>query len=347
MLEKDSEVFVDTGSRIIPINLFHKGNLSGVYETMDFLTGKKSSPIWNYSAGSRSIFMLPKITDKLGAKRLHMTRNIPATIQVNHLTDHFELFKSIAQNKSFSQEWHSTALFFGEKWITNKHTSKEWMKFKNYLLCKTWEQATYAIDKLKFNLNWEKLAEAISLRRLQPKPYLIDQVKHVLNIVAGNFPAFKPIDTSQESAPTRGLQQAIIDCYTFKYLPTLMHACALGDTITKAKHVYYSLSLPTVLEGSPLKKNSSTIISDMREFKFLIETLKNYRQNTANNEATQVIKDFQIDYFHFEKDMCDEIRSSTDIAIEDGAFLEDKKTFQTRDFCATSPFFSGCIRISK
>jgi hypothetical protein len=36
-LEKNSEFFVNAGKRIIPVNLFHKGELYGTYETMDYL----------------------------------------------------------------------------------------------------------------------------------------------------------------------------------------------------------------------------------------------------------------------------------------------------------------------
>ena len=71
-LEKNSEFFVGAGDRIIPIGLFHKGRISGTYETMDYITGRKSHSEWNICAGSRSIFMLPKITDKFGFKKLHI-----------------------------------------------------------------------------------------------------------------------------------------------------------------------------------------------------------------------------------------------------------------------------------
>jgi len=344
-LEKDNEVFIDTGSRIIPINLFHKGNISGIYETMDFLTGKKPKPIWNYSAGSRSIISLPKITDKKGLKKLNLEYDISTTSHIKDLPDHWALFKNIAQSKHFSQDWQNTILFFGEKWVTNKHRTKEWEDFKSYLICQAWNQAAYSIDKFIFNLGWEKFAEAISLRRLKPKSYLIDQVKHMLNIVAGNFPAFKPIDTTQESAPTKELQKIIIDNYKLKYLPTLMHACLLGDGVIKPEYVYYSLSLPTVLEGSPLKKTSDTIVSDMREVKFLIETSKKHLKNKTNTAVNSLVEHAIIDYFHGEKDIYGEICPSTDITADDKAFLVDKKTFPSLSFCSTSPFFSGCIRL--
>ena len=342
MLDKSNEFFFDTRKRIIPVNLFRKGSLSGTYEAMDYMMGRKPMPIWNFSAGSRSVFMLPKITDKLGIKRLCMVYGIPAITQIKKLSDHWEMFKSIAQSKNLTQYWQSSILFFGKKWLDNKHDSKEWLRFKDYLFRTIWEHANYAIDKIKFSTYWESFAEIISLRGLQPKPYLIDQVKHLLSIVAGNFPAFTVMDDSQESAPTNYLQKAFIEYYELKhYFPTLMYACMPQDT----RYVYYSLSMPTILEGSPIKKTTSTVINDMREIKLLIETLRNRFEPNTNFKKNRIIQDTQIDYFHYENDACNQIRSSASISIEDDSFVKDKAIFPSLNFCPTSPFFSGCIRI--
>jgi hypothetical protein len=286
--------------------------------------------------------MLPKITDKSGFKKLHMAYSLPNTIRINKLSDHWETFKHIVQSKNFTQNWQSTILFFGRKWLDNKNNSKEWSKFKDYLFHIIWDHANYAIDKVKFNVNWESFAEAISLRRLQPKPYLIDQMRHLLSVVAGNFPAFAVMDNSQEAAPTDLLQNIFVESYGLKqYLPTLMYACMPQNGATKPRYVYYSLSMPTVLEGSPLKKTTSTIVSDLREIKLLIETLKNHHAFKAN----KIIQNTVIDYFHYEKDMCGQVKTSDSIPIEDDSFLKDQNIFPSRNFCATSPFFSGCIRI--
>lgn len=346
LLQKDSELFVNAGTRIVPINLFHKGNLTGTYEAMDHMNGRKSHSVWNLSAGSSSIFMLPKITDKLSLKRINNEYHIPHTIQVTRLHDHREVFRGIAQGSKSTQPWHNTVLFFGKKWLDN-HNAKEWDKFREYLTRIIWDQANYAIDKLKFNICWESCSRIISLRRLQPKPYLIDHVKHMLSIAAGNFPAFIPMDDSQEAAPTQELQKAFIEKYNLKqYLPTLMHACMLDDPILQPKYIYYSLSIPTILEGSPLKKNSSTVLSDLREIKLLIETLKeNPHKVNLNPETDKLIQELAIDYFHYEKDMCDQVKPSALLPHDDKNFVRDQQNFSGRTFCPNSPFFSGCIRL--
>ncbi|MDR1057140.1 MAG: hypothetical protein LBL17_00990 [Coxiellaceae bacterium] len=194
---------------------------------------------------------------------------------------------------------------------------------------------------------WESFAATISARRLQPKPYLIDQVKHLLSIVDKNFSGFVVTDDSQESAPTSGLQKAFIEVFMLKqYLPTIMHICMPNDDIIKPTYVYYSLNFPTVLEGSPTKRNTSTIAKDLRDIKLSLETLKANLKNNIWHKPNKITRDAELNYFHYVRDPYHQIQSSENIILEDKSFLRDKTIYPTRSFCATSSFFSGCIRIT-
>lgn len=350
ILAKNSEVYFDTAKRIIPISLLHSGDLSGTYEILDHVLGRKSKPIiWNFAAGSRSIFMVPKITNNSNLQRLSASYDLPNTFSVEHLLDHWEIFKCIAQNESVVPPWQNIILLFGRNWFRNiiKPTSKEWTKFSNYLFYTLLKHVDSTLEKTRFNIYWESFAEIISARRLKPKSYLFDQVKHLLAIVAGIFPAFVVMDNSQESAPSFLLQKVFVEKYALKhYVPTLMHTCLPSDEIIKPRYVYYSLSMPTLSGGSPLKKTTSTIINDMREIKFLIETLKERFISSDQYKALNaVIAKTNFDYFHHKDDFYNQVKASKVIPVEDISFTKDKKNFPTRKICSTSPFFSGCIRI--
>ncbi|MCK4870910.1 MAG: hypothetical protein KAS93_07360 [Gammaproteobacteria bacterium] len=343
-LDKDNEVFVDTGSRIVPLNLFHKGSLLGLFEIIDFMFKHKATSSWSISAGSRSIMMLPKITDKISLNRLRMFYDIPSTIRVKYLSDHWELFRAIARHSNFKQEWNNSMLFFGKAWMTSKNNSPGWNRLRNYLFEQAWHQARFSMGKIDLSLNWEKFVEAISLRNLKPRPYLADQIKHILSIATGKFPAFRPIDDRQLAAPTEGLMKSFVDVYMLKnYIPTMMHVCPLNE-ITK-NPVYYSLSFPTLLEGSPLNKISTTIMVDIRDVKQLIDTLKKYSAERIGFEHN-VVDNTQFDYFHVEEDALHEIKASNNIFVEDEGFLAAKKLYPDRSFCLNSQFFRGCIKIT-
>lgn len=341
-LKNDNEVFVDTGSRVVPLNLFHQGSLLGVFEAINFMYGKRTSPKWCVSAGARSILMLPRITDNLGLDRLRLRYDVPATRRLQTLSDHWDFFTTIARHESFEQSWGNEVLFFTKDWLTQNNS--KWAKFKDYIYKQGWDQAEFSIGKMECSLQWEMFAEAISMRNLKPRPYLADQVKHILSIASGKSPAFRPAVNNQHIAPIEGLQKAIIDIYQLKdYVPTVMYVCALNE-IENHSPVYYSLSFTTLLEGTPIDQSTSTIMLDCRKIKLLLDTLKKYAKNNASFDSN-IIHKVEIDFFHSNHDKRGEIRSSSDIFLEDASFGADKERFLNRRLCDQSLFWRGCIRI--
>ena len=69
-LTRGSEVFLDTGERTIPINIFTPGDLYGLFEALMPLTSCPIVPCWSVTAGARSVFLGAKVTDALAHKRL-------------------------------------------------------------------------------------------------------------------------------------------------------------------------------------------------------------------------------------------------------------------------------------
>src|SRR5579871_3844189 len=123
-LKNCHEVFLDTGDRIIPLNLFNAGSLLGLFESMDFLFNYKSNPRWNVSAGARSLFMLPKISEMQGLKRLAKQYEIDSSnLQMVNFSDHWHVFKSIALHPTFTQSWQSEILIFSKEWLNHGNDS--------------------------------------------------------------------------------------------------------------------------------------------------------------------------------------------------------------------------------
>ena len=80
LLNKSSEVFVQNHDSALPLNRLQPGNFFGTFEAVNFMMHKPAASIWHVSAGARSIFMLPKISDLSGIKRLR------AHYPIAHLT---------------------------------------------------------------------------------------------------------------------------------------------------------------------------------------------------------------------------------------------------------------------
>jgi hypothetical protein len=71
-----------------------------------------------------------------------------------------------------------------------------------------------------------------------------------------------------------------------------MHPCKLKDENTK---VYYSLTLPTVLESTPLMRNAPSLLEDERDIKRLMDTL--IRTIKRSNNLINPIKHVKYDFF--------------------------------------------------
>lgn len=344
-LQNANEVFVNSSFRAIPFNMFYPGSLLGLFESIDYLFGRTVSSKWCVSAGARNLFTLPKINEINGFKRLKTEFGLSSNLQPRALSDHWQMFREITRSKTFKQPWHNSVLFFTKDWLSNHHNDPHWNAFTNYLFKHAWHQAQFAISKIGLNLTWGYVANAISARNLKPPPYLADQVKHLLLIAEGRWPAFIPANTSDQVAPIRSLQQALTDVYMLKkYYPTMMHVTSLE----RETHLpmYYSLAYPTLLEGSPHKVTTSTLMQDLREIKLLIDTIK-----PVISDATKVEHDLlsktQFDYFHGEEDKYGEILSLEKLISEDKTFVPISNKSSNQNFCSTSPFWNGCIRIKR
>lgn len=342
-LQKCNEVFIDTGARVIPLNLFYPGSILGLFETFDALFDRRSDAKWSVSAGARSTFMLAKIYGTAGFRKLRTHYQLPSNSQLQQLSDHWAIFKGISQHRNFTQDWQNEILFFTEEWFKNFHKNDPaWMPFYRYLMKSAWSQAQFAIGKVDLRLYWEHFINLISAKNLKPIPFISDQIKHIMLIAAGQWPGFRYADASQLIAPTQGIQDAFVDIYQLKtYLPIIMHP----DLLKKDNSaVYYSLAHPTLLEGSPNRQNKSTIMIDIKEIKMLFDILLSAQRKKADFE-TSSLENIKLDYFHVENDPSNEIMLSGCIPEYEPGILSDQTRFPNRTFCTTSPFWRGSIRI--
>jgi hypothetical protein len=338
-LKNGNEVFINSLSRTVPLNLFYPGSLLGLFESLDFMFGNTQPAVWCVSAGARNLFTLPKINEASGFNRLKATFNLDAATKPRYLSDHWNVFRAIAQHKNFNASWNNDVLFFTKNWLSNDHKSSDWFAFKNYLFKSAWHQAQLAIE---LGVTWEHFAEAISIRNLKPTPYVFNHVKHILLIAIGRRPGFRPADESNKFGPIQSLQKAIAEVYLLKkHMPTIMHSSSLEND--KNIPLYYSLSYPSLLEGPSQNNAATTIMSDIREIKHLIDSI-----TPVINDLNKIKrKHSQFDYFHVESDKYDEIKQSKIIPMLDKTVISNNKNLNGREFCSSSQFWRGCVKISE
>jgi hypothetical protein len=302
------------------------------------MVNKQSFPVWSVSAGARSTFILPKISDFSGLKRLRAHYNITHHLHLSSLSDHWDLFRQIALKPNFTEPWKSEMLFFPREWFTNTKDIA-WFQFYQFVWEQTWRQAQYAMSDFNLRSHWQTCVKMIDTRRLKPSPYIMDTIKHLLIIIIGFAPFFTPANALEQDLPLTELQRAFTDIYLLaRYVPTIMSP-AIFRTQQPSSIGYYSLAFPTLMSGAYPVKLLTSFMPDLKMIKLIMNHL------TENSEKSSPLHNVLLQYFHASKDKFQDVQLSDEIPTQDPAFKSDQKRFPDRTFCATSPFWRGCIRI--
>jgi len=341
-LTNSSEVFVDTGERIVPLNIFTPGDLYGLFEAITPLTGCSISPCWSVTSGGRLVFLGAKITDAIAHKRLRTEFGVPIT-PPQKLSDQWHILKIIG-NKATTPPWTSKILLFTKDWLEKREDDIGWLRFHNYLLIASWVQSKYMRSKSELSIMWEAFASAIRAINLKPSHYLLDTLMHFIFLADGAAPGFKAADDSQLVLPSRAVEYAYENIYCLKdYASVILHPHRLGMGGDNAA-VYYSLTYPTMLEGTPIIKNPSSIISELREIKVLLTTYEKILE--SHGVHSHRLKNKRLDYFHTEEDKLGEILPTKNITSSDPSLAKCMERFKGKIFPFQGPFFRGCIRVA-
>lgn len=340
LLNKASEVYIEIDDRVVPLNMLQPGQIFGLFETLSMICNSPmTNSIWSVTAGARSTFLLPKISDAVSHRRLCMEYKILGDAPKNPL-DQVNIFSGINQQQPKERRWYSDILIFSSDWFKN-FKDPAWLEFQNYLFKQGWVTTKFEYDNKGRQMLWESLATAIAKRKLKPRPYLIDTVRHLVSTGTGLMPGFKVADESEIAVPSQCIEEAYINTYKLDYQPVITYPHMLREA-EKNVPVYYFLTYPTLFMGSPTQRGTPSIIMDLREIKTIIETLyKRVVQDLAFNKLTKII----YDYFHPEEDRFEEITHTALLPTEDPGLLNYASKYPSRTFPINAPFMPGCIRI--
>ena len=330
-LNKKAEVFYESAERIMPTKIFNQGSMFGLWEMFDPPPVEFTKSVWNITAGARSLFMLPKISNQVAHKKLQKQYKIQSYVPGN-LMQHHPIFSELAQIEEVSQPWSMDVLFFSKQWQAIKeNTDEKSLRLSHFLLQEAWRQSSNCRNNMSFDMAWEIFSNAVTKRNLKPKPLIINTLKHLLAIHDGFYPGYAPA-VNDDAAPIEWLQNIYLNTYQIKSLPIIMEPRHLSKANSP---VYYSLQLPTLLEYAPGPK-ASNIITDFRELKLLADML----MQSLNED-----KSF-LEFFHSDEDKNIDIKNSDLLSALDCNFMSKTAVGQQLNFATNNPFLRGCIQIS-
>ena len=343
LMNKASEIFVSANQRIVPINMLSPGSFFGLFETLSALSKKSpAAAIWSVFAGARSTFMLPKITEAVAHRRLRvnfgLTNDAPKS-----LFEHCAIFSAINDCQFLEKRWYSDVLLFANDWFKHDIKDRAWLELQNYLFRLGWEHTKVKFDNIGRQMLWEVLAAALATRRLKPRCYLIDTVKHLISIGMGALPGFQISDDSELAIPSRCIEEAYVTIYNLDHLPILIYPHTLSYANGKIP-VYYSMTLPTLIEGYPTQRGTPSIIMDLRDIKTIIETPHKLVNTKHLLPMIDVLNKIDYAYFHPELDPLAEITLTSAMVDSDLQLKNYLQKYKNKTFPANAPFLCGCIK---
>ena len=334
------EVFREAGDHIFPLAHRKNGLELGIWETFS-----APSP-FTITAGARSIFLLPKINDINGYKRLK--KYGAKTPRPSNAFEQWYNFCEIANHPSFPEKWYCEIYLFTEDWKINMLSNLKWSLFHNYILQKGISHTEPERIKTTYDIVLTNFALFLQSKRIKKDPYIMETFKHLLAIANGILPAFKVVKNSSP-IPVKGITKVYLEGYGLKnYVPTMMYADyfdANSDDIA-----YYSLQVPTFLSNNTRDNDKGTTKNDLIE---LIDLIDHFMRELTSNRLGQgseyLIKLFgkvEFDFFHNDEDLDHGIYSTKDMYKEDKDLVYEFTPSENKEFCHRSTFVRGCIRIS-
>ena len=346
-VDKMLEVHMEIQDRIIPLTVMTEGTPFGVWEALDPVHSYFIKLSWTLSSGARSLFMLPKIAEASGYHRLQKEFGVLVNAP-KYLKDQWHIFKSIANAKNFNQEWHSEVLFFSKKWFEQLHKKNAWPKLKDYFYETVWQQSMFWRFSATFNLVWQQFALIVKSKNIKCGAYQLETLKHLITVGVGALPCFTSGKYAESAGPINDLKKIFLDCYGLDYVPTFMfpHHLSLEE---KDEFGYYSLNEPTLIESVPKNREVSNIMQVTREIKQLFDRFKEEviqgNLKIENTPMYDLIEKAQFEFVHTSYDPASNLLLSSRLPDKDKSLVAMPENYPNREFCCSSNFLRGCVRI--
>ena len=298
---------------------------------------------WCLSAGARSIFTLPKITNRRSLQRLKKAYELKSDVP-KHYSDHFNLFKEMVSHSE--SDWNLEIIFFSKKWFDKLHDDA-WRELYNYLLVSY--QCSYQsyMNKFMWDIVWSFI---IKSKELKPSLYIANTIKHLLFMAAGATCGMGPA-LDNHAAPVAQLQQIFLEVFSMKdYLPTIFIPKKFDMYSDKDSPVYYSLNYPNMMEMTLRPRQHESLLTDLYETYLMlnkyIPELKSPELNLSGTPLYDVPDLVQFSAFHQDASPYQQLKSNEQLALEDPNLT--KMLFDADselEFNHHASFFRGCVRV--
>jgi hypothetical protein len=348
VLTHSFDSFIPTPSHIMPYQMLGPGEILSLLTIFD---RKDAYGIFQSThcatAGCRSLFTLPKISDATYNQKLKHAYNVNEHTCPKTYTDQWALFHELATAEKFHDGWYCELLIFPRRFF---EVIRETPELRSLLLQEVWGFTAFSRNLSSYDILWSCYIEKAVDSAARHHPGIIETVKHLIKIALLEVPGFAPtIDDT--AGPVTKLMDTLINTYKIRYhMPIFMELSQYDG-----RHpVYYSLHRHTFAHSFQSQHSFQHTRQELIEIKHILE---DFRDHVLGNklpfdlEGSSLATMFSttdFDFFHPQGE--GELRSDIDmIATDDPRFTELMAQFpckRTLKFPSSAAFFHGCIRIS-
>ena len=344
ILKNTAELFLEFNGRIVPFFLVRAGHVLGTWGVLDRQMTHHPRMIWDMTAGARSIFMLPKISDYVAHTRLKREQGIQGQVP-RRLNDHFGIFRELANHSSVGEPWEMKVLYFGKAWF-EQINDPAWQPFFYYLLNQAWQGSAFQRNQQFYQLIYSIIQER---RKIPANAYIADIVRHLFSVAAGHGCCFEPA-ADETCGPIARIQDVYVNgAYRLKrYVPTIMVPGTVrpGDD---EQILYFSSAYPTNLTFSPKSNKRPSLITEVNALRAMVNEYVDALSNQSLAEATlgleQIASTVQFSFFHEDPKQYEGILSSDTIPQRDPRFCRALISHQNNEFPNLAEFVRGCTGI--
>lgn len=345
VLNNSFEIYLPLSDRTIPLSgLIKPGTVFGASRVLNPQNTEQPVFIWEMSAGARSVFMLPKITEDLKHKKLQKTFGITASLPRN-LMQHWDVFRELANHAPAAKPWAAEILYFSHHWFEHLEDT-EWVEFYQYFHNEGWAGTEHWRNQPMWNLVYSLILKDYESR---PNAYVMDTAKYLLNMGVGAMTGLGPVSDTL-SGPWDWVQKVYSEVYGVRnYPPIIMHPQLFDMQNKSSSPVYYSLQFPNATEFKPSTRVKVSIISDLHEIRSLMlryeRDLLADNLNLSGTSLHALFKEVAYDYFHNTTDLHQGMKNTVEMAEDTG--LRTTLDGNVHDTFPSSCLFGrGCIRLS-
>ncbi len=345
VIRNSFEIYLPLENRTLPLSgLIQPGSVFGSWRILNPKHTEQPVFIWDMSAGARSVFMLPKITESLKHKKLIKNFGITAS-EPRSLMQHWEVFRQLTNSGYMEEPWAAEIIYFSESWFQHLD-DPAWKEFYQYFYHAGWAGTEHWRNQPIWNLIF-----SLILKEYESKPnaYIMDTAKCLVSMGAGGFTGLGPA-LNNISGPWDFIQTVYDNVYEIrKYPPIIMQPKFFDMCNPNATPVYYSLQFPNASELKPSTRTKVSIISDLHEIRSLMlryeRDLLSDKYNLSGTSLSKLFNLVDYDYFHSAVELHEGMRDSSTMSEDinlrtmiDGSIRET--------FPNSCLFGKGCIRLA-